>query len=87
MGEIEYGQFAKKDRRSPGWIASKDRPLITDKEVEQLNINLYLWVPIHKGYCTLHELQTVYDIDDLMDMHESIAVFNEVERRASKQDK
>lgn len=31
------------------------------------------WTPIMRGMCTLHELRTVYSLDDVMDMHEAIA--------------
>lgn len=75
----------KKDRQPLQWLTpKKSGSLISDREVESLNINLYLWAPIHKGYCTLEELKTVYDITDLMDMHESILVFNKLEERASE---
>ena len=34
--------------------------------------NLYLWRPIIRGKCTLHELRTVYTIDDLADINEAL---------------
>jgi len=31
------------------------------------------WTPIIRGMCTLHELRTIYTLDDVLDMHEAIA--------------
>ena len=84
MGQVEPWRFAKKDRKSPRWIIQKGGNLVSNDEIESLNINLFLWAPIHKGYCTLNELRTVYDIEDLLDMHEAISVFNTLEQRAYK---
>ena len=85
MGQAQLGWYIKKGRGTPDWLVQrKGKDLITEKEVRSLNIDLYLWSPIHKNYCTLNELKTIYDIDDLMAMHESIAVFNKLEQRAKE---
>jgi len=32
-----------------------------------------VWTPITRNFCTLHELRTVYSLDDVVAMHEVIA--------------
>lgn len=46
---------------------------------------MLVWMPILKGMCTLNELRTIYDLDDLFDMHEALAVQSILKRRAFKE--
>jgi hypothetical protein len=33
---------------------------------------MFLWRPVIRGMCTMHELRTVYTFGDLADMHEAL---------------
>lgn len=35
-------------------------------------MNWFFYRPIMRGLCTMHELRTVYDLDDLLDFHEAL---------------
>ena len=35
-------------------------------------MNWLFYKPIMRGLCTMHELRTVYSLDDLMDFHDAI---------------
>ena len=40
-----------------------------------------------KGLCTLNELRTVYDLNDLYDMHEVMSLQDEADYLANQTDK
>ena len=48
------------------------------------DIDFFIWAPISKGYATLHEMQTNYDVDDVAQMHKMIAFENEQQYRTNK---
>ena len=35
-------------------------------------MNWFFYRPIMRGLCTMHELRTIYDLDDLLDFHEAL---------------
>ncbi|QPH98604.1 hypothetical protein [Campylobacter concisus] len=41
-----------------------------------------MWLPIIKGYATLNDLRTIYDLEDAIAMHEVIIELLNEERRA-----
>jgi hypothetical protein len=40
-------------------------------------VNWIYYKPIMRGLCTMHELRTVYTLDDLMDFHDAIDEWDE----------
>jgi len=50
-----------------------------------LDIDFFIWTPIMKGYATFDEMRTIYDVDDVSLMHQSIAFQNELEYRHNKE--
>ena len=81
MVEAQLRVIAKKVG-NVDWLETSGDNLLTSNEINSLDIDLYLYLPIMKNYCTLHELRTVYCLDDLMSFHQSIAVQNKIEERS-----
>jgi len=59
--------------------------LFNERELDLLDIDFFIWTPIMKGYATLNEMRTIYDVDDVALMHQSIAFQNELEYRQNKE--
>lgn len=59
--------------------------VFSEREIESLDIDFFIWTPIMKGYATFDEMRTVYDVDDVALMHQSIAFQNELEYRQNKE--
>ena len=48
----------------------------------EFDIDYLAWLPIIKGYATLNDLRTIYDLEDAIAMHEVIIELLNEERRA-----
>lgn len=59
--------------------------LFNERELNALDIDFFIWTPIMKGYASFHEMKTIYDIEDVALMHQSIAFQNELEYRQQKE--
>ena len=52
----------------------------------EFDIDYLVWLPIIKGYATLNDLRTIYDLEDAIAMHEVlIELLNEARRALEKQ--
>ena len=59
--------------------------MFRQNELRKLDIDFFIWTPIQKGYATLEEMRTIYDVDDVALMHQSIAFQRELEYRQNKE--